>query len=60
MATDNEKLGQAIDRLENLSYSITLNLPDKVHVEQMQKLIPEIVQELKDGFIETTGQNPWE
>lgn len=61
MNNDNlEKLGQAIDKLENLSYSIQLVMPDAFHVVQMKKELPKLVQELKEGFIEATGENPWE
>lgn len=55
-----EPLGQAIDRVDNLSHALNLPLPDKMHIEQIRKLLPEIVEELKNGFIEATGENPWE
>ena len=57
---DNENLGQAIDRLENVMYTIQLPLKPEMHLEQLRKLIPEIVKELKSWFVETTGENPWE
>ena len=57
---DNEKLGQAIDRVENMSYALHLNLPAEMHIEQFRKTLPEIIKELKEGFVEATGENPWE
>lgn len=57
---NNEKLGEAIDQLESLSYSIQLAVPDAMHVEQMRKELPKLVEELKAGFVEAMGENPWE
>lgn len=55
----NEKLGQAIDRLENLQFALDMPLPAEMHVEQLKKILPELVSELKEGFQEATGENPW-
>lgn len=57
---DNEKLGQAIDSVENLMYALQLNMPAQFHVEQMKNQLPDLVAKLKEGFIEATGENPWE
>lgn len=57
---DTEKLGLAIDRLENMAAALTLPLPAEMHVDQFRKTLPEIIKELKEGFIEATGENPWE
>ncbi len=57
---DNEKLGQAIDRLENMATALTMPLPPQMHVDQFRSTLPEIIAELKTGFIEATGENPWE
>ena len=57
---DNEKLGQAIDRVDNLAAGLEIPLPASMHVEQLKILLPEIVAELKAGFVEATGENPWE
>jgi hypothetical protein len=53
---DLEKLGLAIDRLENLCFSINIPLRPEVHVQQLRQSLPEIVEELKAGFIEVTGE----
>lgn len=57
---ETEALGQAIDRIENLIYALKMPLPPTMHVEQIKKALPEILEELKAGYIETTGENPWE
>ncbi len=54
-----EKLGLIIDGIDNLSHALKIPLPPAMHVEQLSKALPEKVQELKDVFIEITGENPW-
>lgn len=56
---DNEKLGQAIDSVENLFYALQLNMPAQFQVEQMKNQLPDLIKRLKEGFIESTGENPW-
>ncbi len=55
-----EKLGQLIDSIDNLAHGLNLPFPDEFHVRQMKSLLPERVRELKDMFIDITGENPWE
>ena len=55
-----ENLGLAIDRVDNLAHALQMPLPDKMHVEQLRSTLPEVVAELKAGFVEATGENPWE
>lgn len=55
-----EKLGLAIDRIENLAFALKMALPAQMHVEQLRNSLPEVVEELKEGFVEATGENPWE
>lgn len=55
-----EMLGRAIDRVDNLTYALQLPVPDKMHVEQLRTILPEVVAELKSGFVALTGRNPWE
>jgi hypothetical protein len=56
----NEKLGLAIDRVDSIAYALWLPLKSEMHVEQLRALLPEVVKELKAGFVEATGENPWE
>ena len=59
MTEQQEKLGQLIDRLENLSSALNFPLPDKMHVEAFKEALPELVVKLKESFTEITGENPW-
>ncbi len=56
---DNEKLGQAIDRVDNILFALKMPLPDAMHVQVLRNSLPEIVEDLKAGFVEATGENPW-
>lgn len=55
-----EELGQAIDRLSNLDGALQLPMPAQFHVDQLKKLIPECVKDLRAAFVKVTGENPWE
>lgn len=55
----NEKLGQAIERLENVAGALVLPMRADFHLAQLKVLLPEIVAELKAAFVEVTGENPW-
>lgn len=55
-----EKLGQAIDRVGNLDGALQLPMPAQFHVDQLKKLLPECVAELRAAFVKLTGENPWE
>ena len=54
-----EKLGQAIDRVDNMMHALLLPLPPKMHVDSFKEILPEIVKELKESSAEVTGENPW-
>lgn len=54
-----ENLGQAIDSLENIAYALRMPIADSTHVETLRVLLPDLVQRLKEGFVEATGENPW-
>ena len=55
-----EELGQAIDRVDNLDGALQLPMPAQFHVDQLKKLIPECVRDLRAAFVKVTGENPWE
>lgn len=50
-----ELLQQAIDRVVNISTHLG---PESL--ESAQALLPEILKDLKAGFVAVTGENPWE
>lgn len=54
-----EELGRAIDTVDNLAHGLNLPLHDRIHVESLKELLPEVVVRLKKGFAAVTGQNPW-
>jgi hypothetical protein len=55
-----EKLGELIDSIDSLACALELPMSAFVHVQQMKILLPEKVQEMKDAFIDITGENPWD
>lgn len=57
--SENE-LGEAIDHLDNLTHALLLPMPADFHVRQLKESLPEVVKELKHGFVGVTGDNPWE
>jgi hypothetical protein len=54
-----ERLGLLIDKVDNLAHALQLPLPASMHVEQLRTALPEAVKELKESFIDITGENPW-
>jgi hypothetical protein len=55
-----EKLGQLIDELDVLTYSLAMDLPASMHVDQLRKLLPDKVKALKEVFVDISGENPWD
>lgn len=57
-----EKLGEAIDSLDNLSFGVNnmTQISAEIHVEGLKKSLPRVVKEMKEAFVELTGENPWE
>lgn len=55
-----EKLGQLIDSIDNLASALDIPMGAEFHIEQLKNLLPEKVKELKESFIEISGENPWE
>lgn len=55
-----EKLGQLIDSLENLVWSLKLPVPAEMHITQLEQILPEKVEQFKEVYIKITGENPWE
>ncbi len=55
-----ETLGQLIDSLDNLAHALKMPLPPQMHVEQLSVALPKKVKQLKEVFVEITGENPWD
>jgi len=60
MTEELEKLGQAIDRVDNLAHALKLNILPQMHVDSLKSLLPDAVKELKESFTKVAGENPWE
>jgi len=60
MSEEQEKLGQLIDRLDNVAHALKGPMPAEIHVEALRLSIPDIVDKLKEAFVGVTGENPWE
>ena len=60
MEDNYEELGQLIDSLESLQFSLSLPIGDKIHVEMLKSILPEKIKELKEVFVKITNENPWE
>jgi hypothetical protein len=50
---DEEKIEEVIDRLENLIFTLNNPLPDRIHVECLREILPEVLTELKDALCNT-------
>lgn len=55
-----ERLGAAIDRVDNMANVLNIPFPAEFHVEEFKKILPGIVMELKESYTDLTGDNPWE
>lgn len=55
-----ETLGQLIDELDTLTYSLQIPMDNTLHVEMLRDILPDKVGKLKKTFIKITGENPWE
>jgi hypothetical protein len=54
-----ERLGQLIDKVDNLAHALEIPMPAHMHVDSLKTLLPEVVKELKESFVEISGTNPW-
>lgn len=61
---DLEALGQIVDRLDAVTYSVKLPVPAEMHVKGLLGTIESVRDELKELVItrikEAGGSNPWE
>ena len=56
-----ERLGQAFDRLDALSYGLSAmtGLDPKIHVEGLRGALPEIRDEIRSVYVDEVGDDPW-
>ena len=55
-----ERLGEKIDSLINLLYSMDLQMPATIHLEALKGSIPEVTNELIKIHSEGGGENIWD
>ena len=55
-----ERLGQLVDRLNNLQMALTMPLTAKLHLECVKPIIPELKEEVKDIYFKLGGENVWD
>jgi len=56
---DLDKIGTISDDLESLAAGLDLPIAPSFHIEQLKKILPEKVKEIRDALISATGENPW-
>lgn len=42
-----EKIKEALNRLENVNATLSLRMPNDIHVDAMRQSLPEIIQDFK-------------
>lgn len=55
-----EEIAEQIDKLENLAAALQMPMPDRIHVQAFRAALPEIITELKAGYLAAGGENHWE
>jgi hypothetical protein len=50
-----ELLKQGIDRADSVVQHLS-----PMNVQSLKSLLPDIIKDLKAGFVSVTGENPWE
>ncbi len=60
MTKSDEHIGLAIDTLENLIHAMNIPIPAQTHLDMLKHSLPEVLEQLKDGYVLAFGENPWE
>ena len=54
-----DEIAEIIERLDNISASLSLPVPDQIHVAALRESLPEIRDELKSAYIDIGGIDHW-
>jgi len=54
-----DQIAEQIDRLENLVAALSLPMPAHIHIDCLRESLPEVIEELKAGYLEAGGENHW-
>jgi len=57
---ETDKLVEAIEKLQRAREYMTYRISEQAHLNKLKQELPGIIKELKEGFVEATGQDPWE
>lgn len=55
-----EKIGEIADQIDNLMGAMKIPMPPNFHLEQLKSALPEISGKLKEIYVKSLGENPWE
>lgn len=55
-----EKIGKLVDTASNCIAATQLRVRPEIHVEGLRGGLQEVVQVLRELYIETSGENPWD
>ncbi len=47
-----EKIKAALNRLENVNATLSLRIPNEIHVDAMRQSLPEIIQDFRDAIMD--------
>jgi len=59
MSDNLNKIGMLTDRLDNLIKALELPIPAKMHVEIIERILPDIRDDIRKAIIAESGENPW-
>lgn len=55
-----EKIGEIVDRLDNLIHALQMPIPEHIHIGCLKSSLPHIMAELKAIYISETGIDHWD
>lgn len=54
-----DKIAEAIDTLENLIAALSMPMPDHIHVQCLRGQLPDVLTQLRDGYLAAGGDDHW-
>lgn len=54
-----ERLGQLVERVDNLVHAGKIPMPDKLRVTALTEALPGLHSDLKALYVEIAGEDPW-
>jgi hypothetical protein len=53
------EVAEAIDTLENLIAALGMPIPDRIHVDAMRGQLPQVVDQIRRGYLSAGGEDVW-